>query len=141
FPYASGGSKVQIVAFAEFQCPHCRQMYFAYKGILDQFLAEHPNEVRFIFKTWPINSNCNPGVSVINFPASCDASAAFLMAKPKGTADKLKDWFFVHQEELSPATIRRAASDIGKVTDFDAQYPKVLSEVKADASAGSALGV
>ena len=63
------------------------------------------------------------------------------MAKPKGTADKLKDWFFVHQEELSPATIRRAASDIGKVTDFDAQYPKVLPEVKADASAGSALGV
>ena len=141
FPYASDGAKVQIVEFADFQCPHCKQMYFAYKPILDKYLGEHPKDVTFIFKTWPINSNCNPGVPVINFPASCDASAAFLMAKPKGTAEKLKDWFFLHQEELSAATVRSAAADIGKVTDFDAQYPKVIPEVKTDATAGSALGV
>jgi uncharacterized membrane protein/predicted DsbA family dithiol-disulfide isomerase len=141
FPYAANGAKVQIVEFADFQCPHCKQMYFAYKPILDKYLGEHPNDVTLIFKTWPINSNCNPGVPVINFPASCDASAAFLMAKPKGTAEKLKDWFFLHQEELSPSTIRRAAADIGKVADFDAQYPTVIPEVKTDAAAGSALGV
>ena len=141
FPYASDGAKVQIVEFADFQCPHCKQMYFAYKPIFDKYIAEHPNDVTLIFKTWPINSNCNAGVPAINFPASCDASAAFLMAKPKGTADKLKDWFFVHQEELSPATIRRAAAEIGKITDYDAQYPKVLPDVKTDAAAGSALGV
>jgi protein-disulfide isomerase len=63
------------------------------------------------------------------------------MAKPKGTAEKLKDWFFLHQEELSASTIRRAAADIGKIADFDAQYPKVIPEVKTDAAAGSALGV
>ena len=141
FPYANDGAKVQIVEFADFQCPHCRQMYFAYKPILDKYLAEHPNDVKLIFKTWPINANCNAGVPAINFAASCDASAAFLMAKPKGTDEKLKDWFFVHQEELSPATIRRAAADIGKVTDFDAQYAKMIPDVKTDAAAGTALGV
>jgi protein-disulfide isomerase len=141
FPFTNDGAKVLIVEFADFQCPHCKQMYFAYKPILDKYLAEHPNDVKFIFKTWPINANCNPTVPGINFAASCDASAAFLMATPKGTAEKLKDWFFVHQEELSPATIRRAAADVGRVTDFDAQYPKVIEEVKADASVGSKLGV
>ena len=61
FPYASDGAKVQIVEFADFQCPHCKQMYFAYKPILDKYLAEHPNDVKLIFKTWPINANCNAG--------------------------------------------------------------------------------
>jgi protein-disulfide isomerase len=63
------------------------------------------------------------------------------MAGPKGTAEKLKDWFFLHQEELSPATVRRAAADVGGITDFDAQYPKVLPAVKADAAVGTTLGV
>ena len=141
FPYASDGAKVQIVEFADFQCPHCKQMYFAYKPIFDKYIAEHPNDVKLIFKTWPINANCNAAVPAINFSASCDASAAFLMAGPKGTADKLKDWFFLHQEELSPATIRRAAAEIGQVSDFDAQYRKVMPAVKTDAAAGTALGV
>jgi uncharacterized membrane protein/protein-disulfide isomerase len=141
FPFSNDGAKVLIVEFADFQCPHCKQMYFAYKPILDKYLAEHPKDVKFIFKSWPINANCNASVPGVNFVASCDASAAFIMAKPKGTAEKLKDWFFVHQEELSPATIRRAAGEIGGITDFDAQYPKVLPEVKTDAAVGSSLGV
>ena len=141
FPYANDGAKVLIVEFADFQCPHCRQMYLPYKPILDRYLAEHPNDVKFIFKTWPINSNCNASVPGVNFVASCDASAAYVMARAAGTAEKLKDWFFVHQDELSPATVRRVASEVGKITDFDAQYPTAIKEVKADAAVGSTLGV
>jgi len=141
FPYANDGAKVLIVEFADFQCPHCRQMYIGYKPILDRFLAEHPKDVKFIFKTWPINSNCNASVPGINFVASCDASAAYAMAGAAGTAEKLKDWFFVHQPELSPSTVRDAASEIGKITNFDAQYPVVIKDVKADAAVGSSLGV
>jgi uncharacterized membrane protein/protein-disulfide isomerase len=141
FPYPSDGAKVQIVEFADFQCPHCKQMYFAYKPILDKYLASHPNDVKFIFKSWPINTNCNPSVPGVNFAASCDASAAYLMAKEKGTDEKVKDWLFVHQTELSASTIRQAAADIGKISDFDAQYARVLPEIRADASAGSSIGV
>ena len=141
FPYPADGAKVQIVEFADFQCPHCKQMYFSYKPIIDKYLAQHPNEVKFIFKNWPINARCNPTIPGVNFPSSCDASAAYLMAKQKGTADKLKDWLFTHQAELDASTIRKAAADIGKVADFDAQYPNVLPEIQADAKAGTALGV
>lgn len=141
FPYANDGAKVLIVEFADFQCPHCRQMYLPYKPILDKYLAEHPNDVKFIFKTWPINSNCNASVPGVNFVASCDASAAYVMARAAGTAEKLKDWFFVHQDELSPSTVRRVASEVGKIADFDAQYPNAIKEVKADAAVGTTLGV
>ena len=141
FPYENGGAKVLIVEFADFQCPHCKQMYFAYKPILDKYLGERPNDVKLVFKTWPINSNCNPTVPGINFPDTCSASVAYVMAGPKGTAEALKDWFFVHQEELNAGTIKRAAADVGKIGDFDAQSAQALATVKADAVAGSELGV
>lgn len=141
FPYDNAGAKVLIVEFADFQCPHCREMYFAYQPIIDQYLTTRPQDVKFIFKTYPLNSNCNPSVPSVNFAASCDASVAYLLAKPRGTADRLKDWFFTHQDELSPTTVRQAAKDVGKVTDFDAAYPKAVQEIKTDASIGSALGV
>jgi len=141
FPFENAGAKVLIVEFADFQCPHCREQYFAVQPIIDRYVASQPKDVKFIFKTWPLNSHCNASVPGANFVASCDASVAYLLAKPKGTADSLKDWFFLHQDELSPTTVRRAATDVGKVSDFDQRYDKAIQEVKTDASIGSALGV
>ena len=141
FPYANDGAKVLIVEFADFQCPHCRLMYFAYKPILDRYLAEHPKDVKFIFKSWPLSSRCNASVPGEHFTASCEAAAAYVLARPKGTAESLKDWFFLHQEELSPATVKRAAADIGQIADFDANYARAIEEVKTDAAVGSSLDV
>src|SRR3954467_11258951 len=76
FPYDNNGAKVLIVEFADFQCPHCKQMYFALKPVLDKYMASNPKDMSFLFKTWPLNSNCNASVPVANFVASCDASAA-----------------------------------------------------------------
>jgi uncharacterized membrane protein/protein-disulfide isomerase len=141
FPYANDGAKVLVVEFADFQCPHCKQMYLAYKPILDRLLAQHPKDLKFIFKTWPISSKCNPGVPGVNFPATCEASAAYQMGMKNGTDEKIKDWFFVHQEEISPATVKRVAADMAGVKDFDAEYQKVIGQVRTDASIGSSLGV
>jgi protein-disulfide isomerase len=47
----------------------------------------------------------------------------------------------MHQEQLSPVTVREAAKDVAGVTDFDAAYGKAIQEVKTDASVGSVLGV
>ena len=141
FPYANDGAKVLVVEFADFQCPHCRQMYLAYKPIIDRFRGQHPKDVKFVFKTWPISSRCNPTVPGINFPATCEAAAAYQMAKQKGTEEKIMDWFFVHQDEITAATAKRAASDFAGVSDFDAQYTAVLEQIRADAKVGTSLGV
>jgi protein-disulfide isomerase len=63
------------------------------------------------------------------------------MARGKGTFDKLTDWFFSHQDTLSPETVRTAAREVGGITDFDAEYPKAIQTVKTDASTGGVLGV
>ena len=141
FPFENEGAKVLVVEFADFQCPHCKQMYLAYKPILDRLLAQHPKDVRFIFKTWPISSKCNPSVPGINFQATCEASAAYQMAKANGTDEKMKDWFFVNQEQISLATVKRMAEEIAGVKDFDGEYQKVIGQVRTDASVGTSLGV
>jgi protein-disulfide isomerase len=140
FPYDNEGAKVLIVEFADFQCEHCRAMYIALKPILEQY-AHRPGDVKFLYKQFPLNPNCNASVKGMLHVAACDAAAAYVMARPKGTADALKDWMFMHQAELSPAAVRRAAVDIGRISDFDGGYARAIQEVKTDASIGAALDV
>jgi uncharacterized membrane protein/protein-disulfide isomerase len=142
FPYDNQGAKVLIVEFADFQCPHCRDAYFALKPIVDKYTANE-KDVKFIFKTWPLNSNCNAAVPGANFVASCDASALYAMARQKGTGDTLRDWFFLHQQEITPDTVRGTATGVAKIDQaaFKAGYDKAIQEVKTDAAVGTSLNV
>jgi uncharacterized membrane protein/predicted DsbA family dithiol-disulfide isomerase len=139
-PFQNDGAKVLIVEFADYQCPQCRVQYFALKPILDKY-ADRPKDVKVILKQYPLNSECNPNVPTKMHAAACDAAAAAVMARSKGMFEKMQDWLFMHQEELSPTTVRGAAADVAKITDFDAQYPRAIQEVKTDTALGSALGV
>jgi protein-disulfide isomerase len=139
-PFENNGAKVLIVEFTDMQCPFCRQKYIELKPILDKY-AGRPKDVTLLLKHWPVSSACNAGASTVLHPSACDAAAAVVMARPKKTADLLVDWFFLHQPELTPAVVRQTASEIGKVTDFDAQYARAIQEVRTDAALGSSLGV
>ena len=139
-PFENNGTKVLIVEFADLQCPHCRSQYLAYEPILEKY-AQRPRDVKLLLRHWPFNRECNAQFSGTPHAAACDAAAAVVMARPRGTAATLTHWLFEHQNELNAATVRRAAADVGKITDFDAQYANAIQEVKTDASLGSALGV
>jgi protein-disulfide isomerase len=66
-----------------------------------------------------------------------------LMARSKGTAGKLEEWIFgnIGPPALTPEQVKDAIRTVGGVTDFESQYPRVLQEVKADASLGMLLNV
>ncbi len=139
-PFSNEGAKVLIVKFNDYQCPPCRQTYFSYEPILAKY-KDRPQDVKYLLRHFPLDPRCNSGVPKLVHPAACDAAAAAVMAGSKGTFDKLTDWFFTHQDELSPATVRTAAKDVGGIADFDARYDKALQEVKTEASVGAVLGV
>lgn len=137
-PYANDGAKVLVVKFNDYQCPSCKQA--AYQ--LDPILATYPaSDVKYLVKHFPLNPACNPAVTTLVHPAACDAAAAAVIAHAKGTYEKLTAWFFAHQEELSPATVRTAAMEVGGLDNFDAEYAKAIEEVKADGAAGGKLAV
>ncbi len=139
-PYDNDGAKVLILEFTDLQCPFCRQKHIELKPILAKYAAK-PGDVRFLLKHWPINTACNAGASRTLHPAACDAAAAAVMARPKKTAEQLIDWLFMNQDGMTAATVRRAAAEVGKITDFDAGYARAIQEVKTDAALGSSLHV
>ena len=93
-PFENDGAKVLIVEFTDLQCPFCRQKYIELKPVLDKY-AERPKDVKFLMRHWPINTACNQ-VSQTLHPSACEAAAAAVMARRKGTTDTLVDWLFLH---------------------------------------------
>ncbi len=135
----TSSAKVLIVKFNDFQCPPCRQSHVEYRGILAKYVAS--GDVQFVLKHFPLDPECNAAAPGGQHVAACEAAAAVVMARSKGTVARLEDWFFDNQAALNPAVVRTAARDTGGIADFDAQYARALQEVKADAGLGSMLGV
>ena len=137
-PVDGGGAKVVVVKFNDYQCPLCGTTYLSYKPLFKL----HAGAVKLVTKHYPLENECNPGVNAGHF-AACEAAAAVLMARAKGTAEKMEDWLFTHQGPpiLTPEQVKDAARDVGGITDFDAQYLTALKEIREDAALGTQLKV
>jgi uncharacterized membrane protein/protein-disulfide isomerase len=136
-PVPANGAQVLIVKFNDYQCPSCRQTYMEYKGILAKY--QNDSKVRFVTMDFPLDSECNSGGGIHN--SACEAAAAVRMAKAKGKGPEMEEYLFSNQEKFTPAWVKDAAKRVAGITDFDAQYPKVLEQVKADAALGRQLEV
>jgi protein-disulfide isomerase len=135
------GAKVLIVKFNDFQCPACGQSYLMYKPILAKYAASNPGQVKMVLKDYPLNPDCNPNVHQMVHPAACDAAVAVRLAAARGKGDAMEDWFYTHQREMTPASVRQAAREVGGVTDFDAKYAATLELVKGDIALGTRLNI
>ena len=93
-PVPADGFKVLIVKFNDYQCPACKLTFDTYKQILPKYIAS--GQVKYVVKHYPLEPECNPGVPNVVHSASCEAAASVIMAKAKGTADKLEEWIFGH---------------------------------------------
>lgn len=134
-----GGAKVVVVKFNDYQCPPCRLTHEAYKPVF----AKHGSAVKYVLKHFPLEGECNAAAAGGGHYAACEAAAAVLMARSRGTADKMEEWLFANQgpPQLTPDQVRSAARDVAGLSDFEAQYPEVLKEVRADAALGARLDV
>ena len=140
-PVPADGAKVLIVKFNDYQCPACKITFDGYRQILPKYIAS--GQVKYVTKHYPLEPECNPYVPGGNHYGSCEAAASVLMAKAKGTSDKLEEWIFSHigPPQLTPDQVKDAARTVGGITDFDAQYARAKEEIKTDAGLGQLLGV
>lgn len=132
------GTKVLIVKFSDYQCPGCRNAFEAMKPVLKKYEGQG---VQFVKKHYPLEGECNPNAAGMNHFGSCEAAAAYEMAKGTPNLAKLDEWLFDHQAELSRDVVRRAAEEQAGIKDFDARYEAALETVKTDAGLGKLLGV
>lgn len=135
------GAKVLIVKFNDYQCPPCRMTYEQYKPVIAKYMAQHPGQVKYVSIDYPLENECNANTPGSLHPAACEAAVAVRLAKAKGRGEAMEQWIFANQPNLTPDLVKQGVRSVGGVTDFDAQYPRVLEQVKADIAMGAALKV
>jgi uncharacterized membrane protein/protein-disulfide isomerase len=136
------GAKVLIVDFSDFQCPFCKQAYESLKPILAKYNAQQPGTVKLVLKDFPLDSKCNANVQNGGpHPAACEAAVAVRLARAKNRDQALEDWLFANQPSMTSETVRKAAREIGQVTDFQEKYASTIDLVKGDIDFGHSLNV
>jgi uncharacterized membrane protein len=132
---------VVVLKFNDYQCPACGQTYQEYKGLLARYEAEHPGVLEFIVKDYPLEGECNSLAPGGSHTGACEAAVAVRLAREQGRADEMEAWLYGNQPLLNPDSVRRAAREVGGVTDFDERYEDTLALVRADVALGGRLDV
>lgn len=123
FSFGPANAKVTIVIFSDFECPYCRQ--FA-KVMRDNVPQHYPNDVRVIFKNFPIDS--------IHTWARAAAEAGECLGRQKPEAFwAFHDWIFEHQQEVNETNVAEKALNIAKEQNLD--VPKASSCIATHATA------
>jgi uncharacterized membrane protein/protein-disulfide isomerase len=134
----SAGTKVLIVKFSDYMCPSCGAAHQALKPVLAKYQGQG---VEFVLKHYPLEPECNIHTPGMNHYGSCEAAAAYEMAKGTPNLAQLDDWLFTNQQALTKDVVRQAALDQAGIKDFDARYDTALQAVRADVGLGALLNV
>ena len=111
-PIDGGGAKVVVVKFNDYQCPLCGLTYNAYKPVL----RSHAGAVQRRDEALSARDRVQPRGQRRQHFAACEAAAAVIMARAKGTAEKMEDWLFSHQGPpmLTPDQVKRRGARRGR---------------------------
>ncbi len=90
---------VTLVEFSDFQCPYCAVAI----GQIDDILKTYPNNVRLVFKQFPLETH----------PQAALAAAAALAANKQGKFWAMHDALFANRNNLSRPAILEVAKQIG----------------------------
>jgi protein-disulfide isomerase/uncharacterized membrane protein len=130
---------VTIVEFSDFECPACGHAF----GDLRELIRSRP-DVKLVFRHFPLDSRCNPGMQQQLHPDACLAAAAAECAGRLGRFWEYHDMLFEHQKALDRDSLFRYAREVGlDIPAFRAclDDPATMDGIAADVAAGMRLGV
>jgi protein-disulfide isomerase len=102
---------VQIYIFSDFECPYCREEA---KVLRQDIEKEHANDVRVIFKNFPLSS-IHPWARPAAVAGSCVAE------QNGGAFWAYHDWIYAHQSEINPTNVRDKVLEFAKGQPIDSQ--------------------
>lgn len=96
-------AKMTIVEFADFLCPHCKTAATPL-----HIFTESRRDVRLVFKPYPLDGNCNAGITHKGDGYRCKLAAVTLCSEQLAQKGWVAhDWIFERQSELSPSRWER----------------------------------
>lgn len=121
---------VQIIEFADFQCPFCLRA----DPTVKQVLSTYGDKVRLVYRHYPLPTH----------PNARPAAEAAACAAEQGKFWEYHDRLFANQSKLAPADLKQDAVDLGlDASKFDACFDaqKFKADIDTDVKAGDAAGV
>jgi len=91
-----------VVLFADFRCPRCRQAH----ETIEQVRQRYPQQLRLLFRHFPLDRVCNAGLERTLYPHACRAARAAEAAGMVGGAEglaRMSRLLFERQEQLDAA--------------------------------------
>jgi len=99
---------ITIVEFSDYQCPYCKMAAVSLNTVLNRY----PQDVRIVFRNFPLNVECNPKGHNMH-PYSCDAARVALCAKEQGKFKETYENLFENQEKFAPGVPVKLAVEAG----------------------------
>jgi uncharacterized membrane protein/protein-disulfide isomerase len=81
---------IQVIEFADMECPGCRMLYLA----LDPLLEKYKGRYSFVFKNYPLDAGCNSGITSKFHQNSCFAAEMVRCAGEQGRFWEALDYAF-----------------------------------------------
>jgi protein-disulfide isomerase/uncharacterized membrane protein len=107
--YMGEGAELQLIEFADFQCPACAMA----ARHMHRLLKIYGDRVQVIFKNFPLDSACNPHLTRRLHMNACEAAKAGYCAHKQGHFEAMYEKLFGNQHEISTASIASWATEIG----------------------------
>jgi protein-disulfide isomerase len=102
---------VKIYAFSDFECPYCREEA---KVLREGISKEHANQVRIIFKNFPLES-------IHPWARSAAISGVCIARQNNDKFWSFHDWVYEHQTEINPTNLRDKVIEFAKTQSLDIQ--------------------
>lgn len=141
--YGNPNSKVQVVEFSDFECPFCRRMAFQ----LHTFLPSVKEKVHFVFKHYPLDTNCNPKLTYQMHAHACKLARIATCSVKEGKFWDIHDKLFLSMTDEDMKSgwdeIEKQVSKVLPKEQLDAclKSPKSLESVSQNVSLGNQLNL
>jgi protein-disulfide isomerase/uncharacterized membrane protein len=141
--FGNPNAKVKVVEFSDFECPHCRKAAFTMHTALKAF----GDRIYFVFKNYPLDSACNPGVPYQLHPNACMFARLAYCASKKNEFWAYHDTiFFTWGEEKRAGDFETIADTLRGIFTRDEitkcmQDEKSLQNVSEDIKLGNSFDV
>jgi protein-disulfide isomerase len=126
----NASAPVTIVEFVDYECPHCKHV----QPVLRQILDEYHDEVKVLFKHYPLGGHTN---------ARAAAEAATAAAR-QGKFWAYNDKLWAMSDSLTPAVMEQIAKEVGlDVAKWRADFESeaIKARVQKDRDQGEALAI
>jgi protein-disulfide isomerase/uncharacterized membrane protein len=133
-------AEVAVVEFADLECGYCKRI----ASELARLEVTYGDRVLFVFKHFPMDPTCNPGVKNRKHRKACNAAKAAVCAGQQRVFWAFQELAFKNQHQLGVDYLRTYAETVGAdLETFDAcmSSSDAANQVMRDGAVGKSLDI